>query len=75
VAHTGRNGTCDGPPPDWRFWGHVPTATLPEAIALSLGIDPERLRRPRARQMIEGQRRRIARDLNRLDDPQLTLTS
>jgi hypothetical protein len=48
---------------------------LPEAIALSLGIDPERLRRPRARQMIEGQRRRIARDLNRLDDPQLTLTS
>jgi hypothetical protein len=31
-------------PPDWGFWRHVPNVTLPEGVALSLNIDPRRLR-------------------------------
>jgi hypothetical protein len=35
--------------PNWRKWKHLPSATLYEAVALSLNIDPEKIRRnPRA---------------------------
>ena len=35
--------------PNWRKWRHVLSATVCEAVALSLNIDPEKLRRnPRA---------------------------
>jgi hypothetical protein len=38
-----------GRAPNWCKWKYVPTATLYEAVALSLNIDPERIRRnPRA---------------------------
>jgi hypothetical protein len=30
--------------PDWRTWKNIPTVTLYEAVALSLGIDPKKLR-------------------------------
>ncbi len=33
-----------GRKPDWRFWRHVPATTLVEAVALSLDIDPKKLR-------------------------------
>jgi hypothetical protein len=31
-------------PPDWSFWRHVPNVTPPEGVALSLNIEPRRLR-------------------------------
>jgi len=31
--------------PDWSWWRHVPTVTLHEAVALSLNVDPKRLRK------------------------------
>ena len=31
--------------PDWDWWRHVPTVSLHEAVALSLNIDPQKLRR------------------------------
>jgi hypothetical protein len=30
--------------PNWGTWAHVPSVTLPEAVALSLNIDPHKLR-------------------------------
>jgi hypothetical protein len=42
--------------PDWGWWRHVPTVALHEAVALSLNIDPGRLRRAGAREMIAGRR-------------------
>ena len=30
--------------PDWHYWGHVPNATMLQAVALSRGIDPDKLR-------------------------------
>lgn len=36
--------------PDWSIWRHIPTAKLHEAVALSLNIEPKKLRRnPRGR--------------------------
>jgi hypothetical protein len=35
----------EGRAPNWRKWKHVPTVTIYEAVALSLNIAPERLRR------------------------------
>jgi hypothetical protein len=42
--------------PDWGFWVHVPSVTLHEGVALSLNIDPKRLRRPTGRAIIAGKR-------------------
>ena len=38
-----RQGRPHLKPPDWSFWLHVPRVTVYEAVALSLGIDPQSL--------------------------------
>lgn len=40
--------------PDWDWWRHVPKVALHEAVALSLNLDPKRLRRASTHALLAG---------------------